>query len=165
MDGAKSDVQLIYSSVDLDIGTWGDIIVTVFKRSGERSAIGRAASELLRFAIPRPRGVVMITIIKETAEFPSPETHKLMSNTMKNVTVLASATIMEGRGFRAAAVRGAISTLELILARGYPQKVFSRVEEANVWLCVTMSNTKHNWKITPNQLESAIKELAAQFKS
>ncbi len=159
MIGSRSGVTIIETSDDLAIGTWADFMFTIFRRSSEVDVVTRSATELRKFAMTRKSGVGMITIIKQKASFPSQKARRVLTDSIAKVNVLASATIMEGQGFRAAAVRGAVTGISMVISPAYPTKIFSRPGEACAWISAEVMKAQSDLSITPIQLENALEEF------
>jgi len=81
-------------------------------------------------------GVMATTIIDCGVRAPDEASRMHIRNTlMRHATELrAFAYVVEGEGFGAAALRGAISLMSLAARYPFPMKVFGRVEEAVPWM-------------------------------
>ena len=81
-------------------------------------------------------GVLAITIIDSRVRAPDEASRMHIRNTlMRHAAELkAFAYVVEGEGFGAAALRGAISLMSLAARYPFPMKVYGRVEEAVPWM-------------------------------
>jgi hypothetical protein len=78
----------------------------------------------------------MLTIIDENAPAPSAEARTAIARLFESGAsdVVSSAVAFEGSGFRAAFVRGVVTSLTLLARQPFPHKVFPGVTQAAAWL-------------------------------
>ncbi len=159
MDGSTAQIRPLISNKDIELITWGDIMMAQFKHSGELEVIERVAQALVHFVAPRPNGIALVTVIGHDALFLSQESRQVMLDTLSNVKVLASATVVAGKGLKGVALRSGMASLSMLFSKYFPNKVFGTVEEACAWLAITMSGSHFNWSVTPIQIENAVRAI------
>jgi hypothetical protein len=83
-----------------------------------------------------PKSVGMLTVIEENAPAPSAEARAAIARLFASAAddVICSAVAFEGSGFRAAFVRGVVTSLTMLARQPFPHKVFPGVPQAAVWL-------------------------------
>ncbi len=160
-DQAQWQVALIRNSDDVIIASLGEIFITVFRARAAQALVRETLDDLLRFASMRPEGIGMITIIRENASFPTHETRQLMAEGFSQMTIVASVTVIEGLGFRAAAVKSVLAGIAKILPRVRPHSAFHQLGEACSWFSEKVSKAHPEWNITPRKLEQALDEFLA----
>jgi len=81
-------------------------------------------------------GLLAMTLIDPQARPPEDPARVQIRNTVLRhaADINAFAYVVEGEGFGAAAVRGALSLISLAARYPFPMKVFARVEDAAPWL-------------------------------
>jgi hypothetical protein len=80
--------------------------------------------------------LLLLTIIDRQARAPDDAGKLAIRQTMLRhaAQIHAFAYVVEGEGFAAAAVRGALSIISLLARYSFPHKVFGRVEDAVPWM-------------------------------
>jgi hypothetical protein len=83
----------------------------------------------------------VITIIDSNVRAPSEPSKAAIRATISRHSrnIHAFAYVVEGRGFGAAAMRSAISLISLAARYPFPQRVFSRIEDAAPWVTKDMT--------------------------
>ena len=81
-------------------------------------------------------GLLVLTIIDRNAHAPDDASKTSIRNTIVQHAsqIDAFAYVVDGEGFRAAAMRSALSLIALAARYPFPQKVFGRVEDAVPWM-------------------------------
>ncbi len=81
-------------------------------------------------------GLLVMTIIDRNAHAPDDASKTSIRNTiLRHAGQIESfAYVVDGEGFRAAAMRSALSLISLAAHYSFPQKVFGRVEAAVPWM-------------------------------
>ena len=72
--------------------------------------------------------------------------------------MVAAAQVVEGTGFRGAAMRAVLSVLQLAARTRYPMEIFSGVEEGAHWLCSEL-RTRLKRAPEPSALVAAVRAL------
>jgi hypothetical protein len=76
-----------------------------------------------------------LLIVSSTCPPPSEEARSYIRTELARSSMVAAAQVVEGTGFRGAAMRAVLSVLQLALRAPYPMTIFSGVDEATLWLC------------------------------
>lgn len=81
-------------------------------------------------------GLFVLTVIDRNAHAPDDVSKASIRNTIVEhaARIDAFAYVVDGEGFRAAAMRSALSLIALAARYPFPQKVFGRVEDAVPWM-------------------------------
>ncbi len=103
-----------------------------------------------------------VVLVHETTPLPDDELRKLIATELRTLTpyLVAGVTVVPQQGFKGAAARALVSTLQLIVRPGYPERVVSSYAEAAGFLFVELS--KHHAGLTPVALQAAIEAFAKQ---
>jgi len=79
-------------------------------------------------------GTGALLIINSDCAPPSEEARRYIKAELARSSMVAAAQVVEGTGFRGAAMRAVLSMLQLASRAPYPMAVFSEVPEAATWL-------------------------------
>lgn len=94
-------------------------------------------TEGLRTLLKRcPQGVALLTIIEPDAPMPDSPARKAIAASMADYqySIRAAASVYEGTGFAAAAVRSILTGMGLFIHQPFPMKIFATVDEATGWM-------------------------------
>ncbi len=149
-------VNLIFNDKTASYGTWHNVFINAWKENPDLSTINQTEKIMKDFASSQPTGIGLFSIIKQKATIPKSEVRSMMAKVFKNTKVIGSVSIVEGKGFRAAAVLGFLSSLTLLARHPFPHKAFDSVNEASSWFFETANNQGIKTNYTANQLERAI---------
>jgi hypothetical protein len=135
---------------------WGPIFLTVWKkvtRPDYARSIQFAVRDLAH-SVPNQR-VACLTIIEEKVELPNAESRTAVANIFRfNLEhIVCSANVMEGEGFRAAAVRGVVTGITLVARQPFPNHVFSSVTQAARWIAQAFA--KEGDHVTASRLSAS----------
>lgn len=110
--------------------------------NAERFSLQRESMERVAHAYPGETDV--LCIIEPGAEPPSPEQRVAMSALLTKLApkLRCIAYVVEGSGFRAAAVRGVLSGIELMRRNSYTTRYFATVEQATTWMDSALSRKR-----------------------
>jgi len=102
--------------------------------NAERFSIQRESIE--RVAREYPGEAAVLCIIEPASEPPSQELREAASAMLTQLAprLRCVAYVVEGTGFRAAAVRGVLCGIELIRRNPYTARYFATVEQATTWM-------------------------------
>lgn len=117
--------------------TWRAFIVHVM---GSQELPVPSAREMARVLIAYAKGIghgklAEVTLIAHDAPLPSPGVRAAFDAAAPLVApyYCGVAAVFEGTGFRAAMVRGIVTSFQLLSRTQYPQSVFSTLDEAVKW--------------------------------
>jgi len=108
-----------------------------------RSVVDEARFRLQRQAMEQvasryPGDAVILCIFEPTSE-PPPQALREAASTLLNQLapkLRCVAYVIEGTGFRAAMIRGVLSSIELVRRSAYPARYFATVADASAWIAV-----------------------------
>lgn len=111
-------------------------------------------------------GLLAITLISPRARAPDDASRAHIRDTMlRNAArIRAFAYVVEGEGFGAAAIRGALSLIHLTARYPFPLKVFGRVDDAVPWVLSRTEPRTPRAQIAA-QLVSVASSLGGQLRS
>ncbi len=78
----------------------------------------------------------MVTVVEAAAEMPDAGARDELARLFRSLStsVICSALVFEGDGFRAATVRALTTTINLVARQPFPHKVFATVGDAAKWM-------------------------------
>lgn len=131
-----SEVQLAFEQGDMCIATCGGVLVTCVGESGVSLEFLEAAREAGRsLGTQYPNGIGSLTFVQPIVTLPPAEIRAAAAalTEASNAWVSAGATLVQGSGFRTAAVRSVLTAITLF-EKGPPRKVFDDPRRATAWL-------------------------------
>jgi hypothetical protein len=113
----------------------GPLAIAIFDRATTEQDAEVVARLLAQVARTHPT-LAMLSIIGSDCTVPDANVRNRLTSEVKNIQkqLIAAATVIEGSGFRAAAVRGAVTGMTLLLRASYPAKTFATVRDAGEFL-------------------------------
>ena len=119
--------NIVAQDEDYVLATWQQIFVVVWRRDTTLEAVAALHRECREFATKHPLGIGLLTIVSEKAPMPpSPARHAVADFLAQgSAYIKCSAVLMEGTGFRAAAVRSVVTGLTMLAKQAYPHRVCS----------------------------------------
>lgn len=129
--------KFVYSDATQLVATWRNVVVSVLGRSAMTVAGAReqvAACEAHGRACG-PKRLLEIVLIDREAPVPAADVRAVLDAAVATVGpyYLGVATLFEGTGFRAAVVRGVLTSLSLLSRTEFQQQVFSSTAECSSW--------------------------------
>ena len=136
------------------IGTTDHLLMCLWRTATTPEAV----SELHRIAVRHSRAsepMAMLTVVEATSEMPDGDIRGQLASLFQELgdRVSCSALIFEGDGFRAAAVRGIVTGINLVAKQPFPHKVFAQVSEAATWI------DRHDTNLSSRDVLQNMKEL------
>ncbi len=130
-----NNTKVIHADEDFAVGYWENIFFVVWYGETTVEAVRRIEEEAHTLAGQNPRGLGLLTVVKEKAKMPPPRARQALADFLSESgdTVRVSAVVQEGAGFRAAAVRGLISGITMVAKQPFPHKIFATIEDASRW--------------------------------
>ncbi|MBX3274639.1 MAG: hypothetical protein KF729_30515 [Sandaracinaceae bacterium] len=128
-------IDPIELSAEFRLGACGPIAVSVWQ-SAPRIEHAQASVALLQ-RLSRAHGKIgLLAILAEGCALPDEAVRATLGEGLVRVEshIAGVANVVEGQGFRAAALRGALTSLALLVGARYPQKVFGDVGAAAAFL-------------------------------
>lgn len=125
-------------AVDRDhaIGASEGLLLCVWRVRTTAEAISELAGIVSRLIARSRDRIVMLTVVEAGADMPDAPVRNALAELFHRVapSVIASALVFEGTGFKAATVRALTTTLNMVTRQPFPHKVFATVGEAAAWL-------------------------------
>jgi hypothetical protein len=144
------------------MGTWGPVFFVVWKGEVEIRIAEAVQVRVRDFANALPGGrAALLTVVEESAPLPSPDARTALANVLRFCAddLLASAVVMEGAGFRAAAVRSVATGLALVARQPFPHRVFPTALLGSEWLHEHLTAAKH--ELTAGDIATGMANLRA----
>jgi hypothetical protein len=142
---------------------WGPVFFTVWKKVSRVEAARAIQYALRDLAASVPgRRVACLTVIEPRADLPDADTRTAVANIFRfnAESIVCSANVMEGEGFRAAAVRGVVTGIALVARQPFPNHVFPSVSLSAAWICRALVNAGAA-SVAPGDLIAAVDEVRA----
>jgi hypothetical protein len=118
------------------IGESEVLLVCMWRTVTTLEAIAKLKESAQRMAKGKAGRVAFFTVVEADAEMPDTAVRDALAAMFRSVSdsVICSALVFEGQGFRAAAVRGITTGINLVARQPFPHKVFSNVDEGATWM-------------------------------
>ncbi|MGE5786671.1 MAG: hypothetical protein ACM3ZE_18900, partial [Myxococcales bacterium] len=120
----SSTWNVVTKTHDYALASLDEIAAIVWRHETTLEGIKNSNQFVAEVARHHPKGIALLAVISEVVPMPSSEARKALSNLMStHRLVRCSAVIMEGTGFRAAAVRSVVTGLALMSHHEYPYRI------------------------------------------
>lgn len=155
--------QLFHHDDNHTIGIVGNMTVQVWRG---KETLMNYMQELLPInqwmAQKYSKGYLSLMLIESTCSLPSQERIKEAAKIWKlsDHALKGLAMVVDGEGFRAAAVRGATTAINLLASPKSPMQIFSQSDQAFAWL-TTMGRTLED-NVPPEQMAEVLKTARKQ---
>jgi predicted phage tail protein len=120
------------------VATWRSIVMPVMGRGKLPAASAKLQVRALEEHGKRcgEQKMVEITLIANEAPLPEADTRAVLDAGVPIVSPYYAcvSAVFEGSGFRAALVRGVLTSFQLLSRTKYPQKVFSNIDDCAKWM-------------------------------
>src|SRR5688572_26492196 len=128
-------LEVVAKSPTFACGYFGPLAVTVWEGAAA-PADAQAAITLLNAVAKDDEQVLMLAILGPNAPPATADVRDAISNAIRRLgpQVKAAASVVEGEGFRAAAMRGALIGMGFVVRMNYPHKIYATVGEAVAFL-------------------------------
>jgi hypothetical protein len=113
---------------------WRDLFIIIDDGSVPVDEYQRIETIVRSQAQRNPDGLGCLVIIPKGAQPPPTEVRKYLDGMLDRLPMRCLAYLVEGTGFRSAAVRAALVGMRVFLRKSYSTKVSSSLDEAIVWL-------------------------------
>lgn len=128
-------LQVTEASSEFACGTFGPLAIAVWEVATTQQTAETAARMLRMLGTSRSE-IYLLAILSPETPPPTNEARDIMSAAVRDLgaKVQASANVVEGTGFRAAAMRAALLGMNMIMRASHTQKAFATVGEAAAYL-------------------------------
>jgi hypothetical protein len=141
------------------LASWQQIFAVVWRQDTTLEGVQALHRECRKFATKHARGIGLLTIVSAKAPMPPSPVRQAVADFLAqgSTYIKCSAVLMEGTGFRAAAVRSVVTGLTMLARQAYPHRVCS-LPDAVTLLAHTLP-VASNPAVNPTALRAAIDEL------
>ena len=158
----SSTWTVVTKTHDYALASWNEIAALVWRHETTLEGIQNSNTLVAEVARRHPKGIALLTVISAVAPMPSSEARKTLADLMSsNRCIRCSAVIMEGTGFRAAAVRSVVTSLTLLSRHDFPHRICDVEGAVKVYTDVMPRVTGRAWD--PDTVRAAINELRRQM--
>ncbi len=112
----------------------GNVQIIMSREPPTLSFMRRIIDELHLLADTTGQLTGALLVIRDDCPPPTEEARKYIRDELARARMVAAAQVVTGRGFHGAAMRAALSMIQLITRPPYPMKVFADVTVASSWL-------------------------------
>lgn len=154
-----SKLRLLHAADGLATAELGNHCLILWRKpvNGARFRVQREALELVTSR--HPEGIGVLCVIEPVTESPSEELRSEASRLLAALAprILRMAYVVEGEGFRAAIIRGVLSSIELLRGtRAFPSRYFAEPSAASRWLSAGAAELCQ-------ELEAAVSDMREQL--
>jgi hypothetical protein len=129
-------VSLLASDSGFALARCGNAFITFWREPATMARLQIVSAEEQRVVDSASSGIVVLTVVTDLAfrvgEVERKEASRLIRVFEK--TTRAHAFVIEGSGFRTAAMRATLASIEFTARRSHPSRIFGTVESAAAWL-------------------------------
>jgi hypothetical protein len=132
--------RIVEKEEDYVVASWQQIFAVVWRHETTLKGVQTLHDECRKFATKHPQGIGLLTIVSAGAPMPTSPVRQAVADFLAqgSAYIKCSAVLMEGTGFRAAAVRSVVTGLTMLAKQAYPHRVCS-VHDAVSMLAQTLS--------------------------
>ncbi|WP_437287418.1 serine/threonine-protein kinase [Sorangium sp. So ce406] len=125
--------RLIARQPNYVLASWRQIFCTIWLQETAEDDVRRVSEACAEFAKQHPRGIGLLTIVEGEAPLPQAAARRALARFLAEASafIRCSAVVLEGSGFRAAAVRSVVTGLSLVARQRFPHRVCD-IEEAGL---------------------------------
>jgi hypothetical protein len=120
---------------------WRDLFIIIDDGSVPVSEYQRIEAIVTTQAKSNPGGLGCLVIIPQGAQPPPAEVRRYLDGMLDRLPMNSLAYLVEGSGFRAAAVRAALVGMRVFQRRSYSTKVSPSLDEAVKWLLQSLGGS------------------------
>ena len=119
--------RLVEKEENYVLASWQQIFAVVWRHETTPKGVQALHDECGKFATKHPRGIGLLTIVSAGAPMPTSPVRQAVADFLAQggAYIKCSAVLMEGTGFRAAAVRSVVTGLTMLAKQAYPHRVCS----------------------------------------
>lgn len=116
------------------LASWQQIFAVVWRHETTMEGVRALHHECGTFATKHPPGIGLLTIVSAGAPMPASPVRQAVADFLAQggAYIKCSAVVMEGTGFRAAAVRSVVTGLTMLAKQAYPHRVCSVSDAASM---------------------------------
>ena len=155
--------RVVSKNRDYALATWNEIVAVVWRHETTVEAVRQLDAAVAELARSHPKGIGMLTIVAEGAPLPPSPARKAIAEllTARTAFIRCSVVIMEGTGFRAAAVRSVVTSLTMLSKHDFPHEICDVEGAVRMYTDVLPRATGR--ALDPNTVRAAINLLRRQM--
>jgi len=155
--------RIVTECQDYALACWNEIAAVVWRHETTVDAVRCLQSAVADLSQAHPKGIGMLTVVAERAPLPSSAARKALADLLSESSafIRCSAVIMEGSGFRAAAVRSVVTGLTMMSKHNFPHRICDVEGAAQLYAQVLSGVTGRS--LDADTLRTAINELRRQM--
>jgi hypothetical protein len=149
--------DLIWKDHNYLLAVWRRLVIVVWKGDTTLESVKRVG-ETIHSSASRVGPVGLFIVTDVTAPLPPAIVRKTAAGILAAAPIAYFCVTFEGNGFRAAAVRGVVTSITMLASMAFPHRAFSKIDEAAVWVS---EQTKHDgaMRIHPIGLAAVLDNL------
>jgi hypothetical protein len=126
--------RFVEEKKDYVLASWQQVFAVVWRKETTLEGVSALRGECRTFATKHPRGIGLLTIVSAGAPMPASPVRQAVADFLAQggAYITCSAVLMEGTGFRAAAVRSVVTGLTMLAKQAYPHRVCSVHDAASM---------------------------------
>jgi len=139
------------------LATWRRLVIVVWKGDTTLESVKRVG-EVIHSSARRLGPVGLFIVTDVTAPLPPAVVRKTAASILATGPIAYFCVTFEGNGFRAAAVRGVVTSIAMLASMAFPHRAFSKINEAGAWVS---EQTRHDgaMRIHPIGLAAVLDNL------
>ena len=162
-ESASTPWKVVTKNHDYALASWNEIVAVVWRHERTLEAVRQLDEAVAELARSHPKGIGMLTIVSEGAPLPPSAARKAIADllTASSAFIRCSVVIMEGTGFRAAAVRSVVTGLTMLAKHDFPHQICDVEGAVRMYADVLPRATGR--ALDPNAVRAAINVLRRQM--
>jgi hypothetical protein len=154
----SSTWNVVAKTHDYALASLHEIAAVIWRHETTLEGIQNSNKLVAEVARHHPKGIALLTVITDRASMPSSEARKALADLMSTHRLIrCSAVIMEGTGFRAAAVRSVVTGFALLSQYEFPHRICDVEGAVKMYTNIMPEVTGRAWD--PNKIRTAIDDL------
>jgi hypothetical protein len=155
----------VYSDAHHCVSVCANVILTYSIQPPNAAYLDAWTKATNRLLERSDQSISVITVIDSGTKAPDEVSKRAIRNAITKHCdhIKGFAYVVEGRGFGAAAMRSALSLINLAARYPFPQKVFATVQEAAIWI-VHRTPTPEGVELTPEKLVAVAETMRSQIR-
>ncbi len=157
--------RLFLLNSGLIVGAYGNICIIVWRAAPTNATAEQVGGEYGRMRSESPKFGTII-VVEEASGLPDERARKIIANHMDTFksSMLCMGGVQEATGFRGAAIRSAMTAVNLLSTAPFPRTVTATVEECANWVVSHCPARVGNTPMSSAALVNAIAELRREAK-
>jgi hypothetical protein len=155
----EPSAQIIDRTPDHVLASWRDILLVVWRRQTTLGAVHTMGVSLGVLARRVGHPVDLVIVAEQTAAAPDADVRRPIAQVLKAAPIARCAVVLEGDGFRAAALRAFATGVGMLACPPFPYRPFAHVVDAASWLATCGSS--HTPPLWAESIERAVRYARA----